>query len=181
MKYTLLLLFALGCISSCSIPAENEKPVFQINYLALMDKEIAILEDNKSEISKTIYYNRTRESKNFRHPDWRTELRPFLACNVQTPATDKLYSVFNRNSGDSLIISYIAKEENLEIRSLEIILIKNKFEGAKAILFKKNSYFTLRESLHYTSLRGYTISGAQKMMLAAETIYRVQAQFVKPS
>jgi hypothetical protein len=64
---------------------------------------------------------------------------------------------------------------------LEVVVVNRQLGKIEASLFKKNSYFTLNESLLFRAGDGYRIKGSQKMMLAAETIYRIEAKFKVPS
>lgn len=179
-----ILTFIACCfllLSGCKDPNANDNADFDFNYAILLNKELDDLKKSEATIEKKIYYQGKSETKTLDMPEWEKELRPFVECNIQTPAFDKLYSEEKRTSGDSLIYTFKAKTEKPEIRVLEVIIVKQRLKIIEASLFKKNSYFTLNESLLYRAGEGYRIQGSQKMMLAAETIYRIEAKFKVPS
>jgi hypothetical protein len=175
-----LTCFAL-LITGCTDPVKSDKSDFDFNYSTLLSKELEKLKTSNAIIEKKIYYQGKIETKTIEQPQWEKELRPFMECNIQTPAFDKLYSENKRVSGDSIIYTFKAKTDKPEIRVLEVVVVNRQLGKIEAFLFKKNSYFTLHESLLLRAGDGYRIKGSQKMMLAAETIYRIEAKFKVPS
>ena len=182
MRKFVTLLLSVAFISACTTSPQNSKPdEAEVNYAHLIDQEIKKLMDMHAGLEKTIYYQGNIEKKIIDHPDWNKELRPFLQCNIQTPAFDKLFSESRRVSGDSLILVYSAKTDKSEVRKLEIYMLNQRLDSISAELFRQNSYFMLNETLQYAPSQGYLISGSQKMMFAAETVYRIEAHFMLPS
>lgn len=181
MKILTLVVGFFLMLSGCKNPSVSNNSDFEFNYADLLNKELDGLKKSKAIIEKKIYYQGKSETKILKSPEWDKELRPFVECNIQTPAFNKLYSNEKRISGDSLIFSFKAKSEKQEIRLLEVTLVKQQLKCIEASLFKKNSYFTLNESLLYRAGEGYRIKGSQKMMLAAETVYHIEAKFKVPS
>lgn len=182
MKNLICTFCILALISACNPPQDKIKPAdIDINYVRLLDQEIKNLVNIHAGLDKSIYYQGKKEKKIIDTPDWNKELRPFLECNIQTPAFDKLYSESRRVSGDSLILVYTAKTDKSEVRKLEIYMLRQKLDSIRAELFRQNSYFTLNETLQYAPNQGYLICGSQKMMFAVETVYRIEARFMLPS
>ena len=182
MKNLIFICCMLAVISACNPPRDKiELTDIDINYVKLLDQEIKNLVNMHAGVEKSIYYQGKNEKKTIDTPDWNKELRPFLECNIQSPAFEKLYAETRRVSGDSLILVYTAKTDKSEVRKLEIYLLRQKLDSIRAELFRQNSYFTLNETLQYAPNQGYLICGSQKMMFAVETVYRIEARFMLPS
>lgn len=181
MKNIFYSILCMALVSCASDTQKSKLAETEIDYAQLIDQEIKNLGNLHCGLEKTIYYQGKIEKKVIDNPDWNRELRPFLQLNIQTPAFDKLYTSSQRVSGDSLIMIYTAKTAKSEVRKLEIYLLHQKLDSISAELFRQNSYFTLNETLQYAPNQGYLISGAQKMMFAAETVYRIEAHFMLPS
>lgn len=178
-KYLLLLLFVNAfLLESCTNTSSEVMNTADINYLELLKKDIAFLNQIGADLNKTIIYSGKKESKNLNAPNWDKELMPFINCDIQKPGFEKLYTISNRVSGDSTIILYSANSPSLQIRNLEIVLLHNTLNLVIADVHKKNTYFELNEQLIYSSRKGYIIKGSQKMMFASETIYQVEAECV---
>lgn len=173
----ILFLFFLG---GCSANGDNESEKFDISYPALIDKVSQQLQSQHVKLEKTIYYQGKVQKREINNPLWASELRPFTECNVQTPEFSKLYKVERKNSNDTLYLTYIAITDKSEIRKLELVIFNEQPEKIKAEIFRKNSYFTLSENLLFDKNQGYKIDGTQKMMFASETVYSIEARFLKP-
>ena len=172
----LLVLFISGCVAN----GDSESAKFDISYSAMLEKVSEQLTDQHIRLEKTIYYQGKVQKRVIENPVWKSELRPYIDCNVQTPEFSKLYSVEKHKTNDTLYLTYTAITEKSEIRKLELVLFKDRPEKIKAELFRKNSYFTLSENLLFEYNKGYKINGNQKMLFANETVYSIEARFVKP-
>ncbi len=162
MKKLLIAILVAVLFNSCT-----EKNIsVSNNYFDLskyMNSEINRLSDSHVSVLKVARINGEKEENRFINIDWKREFDSFFSADIHGNSfTDKYIIDTIKNLSDSLstiIIRYIAKDEELKTRVLEIHFnSKNEVELIKAELYSKNFIANLSESLIYQSGKYYSIS-----------------------
>lgn len=173
IPYSFLLLTFISC-------SDNEQKLEEITFYNLRTELTRQAADNHERglgIVKTIERGGKQEQKIFQKPDWLSELRPFMDCDLNKPAYATAYHKDSVQQNDTLLIIYTAVEKKLAVRELKLQMLKGKLVGMSADVARSNSYFSLHEQLSYIPGVSYSIIGKQHTVLAGENKYSITSQF----
>ncbi len=167
MKKLLCALLIITFFNSCS---ENKKAANQNSYFDLstfMNADIEKLHASGASVLKVASVNGEREENRFVTVDWKREFDSFISADIHNPTFSEKYIVDtivnSTDSSKSTTIRYVAKEEELRTRVLEIQFDENKIIVLiKAELFSKNFIANLSESLIYSPLKYYSITNHEE-------------------
>ena len=167
MKKLLTALLIITFFNSCS---DNKKATIKNFYFDLstfMNNDIEKLHASHASVLKSASVNGDREENRFINIDWKREFDSFFSGDIHNNSFNEKYIVDTIvNSTDSLhttMIRYVAKDEDLKTRVLEIHFDSNKnIELIKAELFSKNIISNLSESLIYSPLKYYSITNHEE-------------------
>lgn len=159
-----------------SQPATPLSPFFDLT--SFFEAEITRLMQRSGPVSKTTRINGTTETRTLPTLDYRTELAPFIAADINRPAWLDKYRV------DSLVtdgrlrkLTYTALEEDLFTRQL-VVAFGN--AGVDSIVIQKGSDLMIadtRRELVYRPASGYRLSGTQRVVLASNNRIGIEVNF----
>lgn len=167
MKKLLSVILIITFFTSCS---EHKKEAIQNSYFDLstfMNADIEKLHTSGASVLKVASVNGEREENRFITIDWKREFDSFFSADIHNNSLNDKYIVDkivnSTDSSESTTIRYVAKEEDLKTRVLEIHFDSNKnIELIKAELFSKNFVSNLSESLIYYPLKYYSITNHEE-------------------
>src|SRR5207244_4519716 len=116
---------------------------------------------------KVAAVNNSKEENRFVNLDWHREFDSFFSADIHNTSLNGKYLVDTsrivNDTANVLIIRYIAKEEGLKTRLLEIHFDSaNNVELLKAELYSKNFVASLSESLYYEPQKTYSIANHEE-------------------
>ncbi|CAN5487186.1 hypothetical protein BH11BAC2_BH11BAC2_01460 [soil metagenome] len=141
------------------------------------DKEINRLTSEQMKLHKLIVKDGKSEEKDLQVPIWKSELESFRECDFNRPAWIKSYRVDTFYTANQTHLTYKALELKLPVQKLEVILKSDTVYMINIMLSKKNAWYSSEQFLSYEALKGYSIKGTQKVVLADPTAYQITADF----
>lgn len=140
-----------------------------------LDEEKERLEKSKISLEKKIERNGKSETKIITAADFDVEFSEFYASDINRAAwLDKYAETRNENG-----LHYEAKEEQLEVREMDVITTK---DGVTKILIIKQTENMLNDSkkeLYYNSAKGYYMHNVRKSIGESETSLKIDVRFQK--
>lgn len=177
LRYLLLALLLygwLGC-TPASTPATPLSPFFDLT--AFFEAETARLA-TLGPVTKRTIINGVAESKTVSGLDYRAELGPFISADINRPAWLDKYRVDSlTRDGQLQKLTYTALDDDLFTRRVVIA-----FDNATvdSIYIEKASSLMIadtRRTLVYQPASGYSIRGAQQVLLASDNSIGIEVAF----
>jgi hypothetical protein len=161
-------------LTACSFSTKTkEQAVNYYNLQKYFSEEAARLNKSKLEIIKTVKHQDVSETQNIKIEDWSQELALFIESDINKAAWKNSY----QKDSTSTKITYTAKEENLRIRKIVILLKQNKpFKISITNQTKNNLYYT-KEELTYIPDSIYQIDKYQDVKVLGVNNYKVLGVF----
>ena len=167
MKTFPFILFIVLLLASCNSQHNSKISNNYFDLKTFLDSEIAQLNETKATVLKVASVNGDREENRFVDVDWKREFDSFYSADIHGSSFNEKYVVdTSRIINDSIysfIIRYVAKDETVKTRVLEIHFDKNQsVTEVKAELYSKNFVANLSESLDYKTGAYYSISNHEE-------------------
>ncbi len=184
MKKILVALLIITFFNSCS---DNKKDAIQNSYFDLstfMNSEIEKLYQHQLSVLKTAIVN--GESEQHRYPaiNWKREFESFYAADIYKTSLNEKYMVdtlvHSTDSSKTFIIRYVAKEEELKTRVIEVYFDAQKnVTSIKVEMFTKNFVAVLSESLLYYPGKFYRIANQEESRWFGNAEFVIEGQIEK--
>lgn len=175
MKNYFLLFVILLCSCNKSETVSIHKYFDLKKYF---EAEASRLQSGNMQLEKVLIKGNQSENIHQDSVNWNKTLAPFISCDINKPSWSNSYSVDSIRSDSSLTVIYKGIEENLPVRTIEIIW-KNEIITSIKIYKEKNSfYYTSSETYDYNS-SGFNMTGKQKVRLMDEVSYEIKGMFIK--
>ena len=174
----LLSLFPVSCSRNVENDADDDHYFDLEEYF---DKEIDYLNAENPTVKKGVLLNDEKEHLDLKIDNWKKELRAFANSDINKPALVGKYDADTTMiNGHLSKIVYIAKEEGLTTRRLEIQYDPNgTYADVIAIeLSTSNILYNSKQELIYRHHKGYEISGQQSVRFLDTDLFSVEATFV---
>lgn len=125
-----------------------------------------------------MFNNETRQVLIKDTVNWSDELAPFTEIDLGGDAFNQAFLVDTLVNGSSAKITYLNKDEKMELKSVVILLEDYKIVRISYELYTKNSLYANRKLLEYMPDNGYRISGFQKVNFLSGSDYSVHAKWI---
>ncbi|MES2689531.1 MAG: hypothetical protein V4658_03965 [Bacteroidota bacterium] len=169
----LLALTAPGCTKKEQLTNDN------FNTKAFFAAETGRLEKSKHGIIKTLMFNNeTRQLIIEDTVNWQQELAPFTEIDLSSDVFSQAFLVDTIMNGSSAKITYMGKDEKMELKSVVILLENNKLVRISYELYTKNSLYANRKLLVYMPDNGYRITGFQKVNLLSGSDFSIHVKWM---
>ncbi len=171
----LLLFFA------CSKPQEVAE---NISYYYDLEAFLQKLYPQKEQVFlKTTITEKQKQQKRVSDIRWEKELAFFEQANINKSAFRGLYDEKKEQKGDTLILQYQAKSNDLKVKFLEIKFDKSqKPLRIRAFLQTENFLYSSEKELNLhleaEKILRYSIKGKQKMIFAKAENFEIYAEKV---
>ncbi len=167
MKKLLSILFIASLLGACNSQQQSNISNNYFDLKSFLDGEIAQLNKTKATVLKVASVNGDREENRFIDVDWKREFDSFYSADIHGSSLNEKYvadtSRIINDSTYSFIIRYVAIDESVKTRVLEIHFDKNQsVTEIKAELYSKNFVANLSESLDYKTGDYYSISNHEE-------------------
>ena len=174
--YFLLLLTGLSQCAPPPAPAGSLPTFFDlVGYFEAEIDRLAAL----GPVSKTTIVNGAEATQDGITLDFRTDLAPFISADINRPAWLDKYTIDSLTTPDGSLrqLTYTAVEEDLFTRLLVV-----HFDGPRvdSIYIEKGSELMIADTkrrLTYVPARGYSLDGAQRVVLASDNSIYVEVRF----
>ncbi len=174
MLKNLSFIVLLFCLSSCSQEEANRgKVYFYYDLKGFLKQEASRLNKDSNLINKQITKNDETEKRKVKITDWQKELDLFINSDINKPAWKDSYQVQKFPQK----IVYVAKDEDLKTRRIEIKFVNNKVIQIIIDNLVDNYLYTSKEHLVYNSKTNYIIDKYQKVLLIGENNYQILGMF----
>lgn len=168
-NFIVLAVLLMVILASCAEPAK--KPAGKYTDIkGFFESEASRLRKKRAIVDKTVRRNEVSETKHGLSVNWKNELALFIESDINKPAWHDSYKV----TGDSSSISYIALDNDLRTRSIEI------HKGPDGRLLEisiinetKNNLYKSFESLKYITDSTYMINKTQDVLLLGNNRYTI--------
>lgn len=176
-KYQIVLLIHLLFIFSCSPKSEKQDRPFEFYFD--FEKEIIRLEEENPVIKKTVTKNEGSETITDA-VNWKNELSFFSSSDINKPHFKDSYEIETLVSGNEKKVRYIAKENKLPVRLVEISFSGN--EATRVYILKEvNNVITKSKyELTYFPNNKYSINGSQVIPYFYEENFFIEGIFLSP-
>ena len=128
MKNLLAIVF-IALFASCNSQQQSNISNNYFDLKTFFDREIAQLNRTKATVLKVASVNGDREENRFIDVDWKREFDSFYSADIHGSSFNEKYVVDTsriiNDSAYSFIIRYVAKDETVKTRVLEIHFDKN--------------------------------------------------------
>jgi hypothetical protein len=184
-KNGLIFIFLISVFSACQ-PQTTDNEVFNLNIF--LDKQIALLGQQKVSVEKTIVADGKKEKKSVSNINWQKELEMFRQSDVMKTALRSRYDIqknaaneltFLRKSGEDIPVKFLKltfEGDSTQISSLEAVLLQENYlyrsERKLQMNLRKNANGNME-------LVDYHISGTRKPIFLQETNFDLQAVILK--
>lgn len=169
-----LLVLLLRC-TPASTPATSLTPFFDLSgYFTAEIKRLARL----GPVTKSTTINGRTEVQTVSGLDYATELAPFLSADINRPAwldqyrTDSLH-----RDGQLQKLTYTALDDDLFTRRVVISFDGDAVDSIHIIKLSELMIADTRRELRYVPATGYSIRGAQKVLLASDNSIAIDVTF----
>ncbi len=188
-KISILILVVFGgCREVVQDKIQNTNQYFDLK--GLLEEQIILLDSLRPSVKKTTYIDAVEETQSFQldSTGWAREMEIFFEVDINDPILKDAYQIKEKSHEDSLrSVLYEAKAlDNTEIKFLEVIYLSETDipRYIRAVFAEKNALYDSRRSLKLefqkykdlNILSGYSIEGAQKMLLKDTILYKVQVR-----
>lgn len=184
----LVLLIASGCREVVQDKIQNTDQYFDLR--GLLEEQIILLDSLRPAITKTTNIDGVEETQAIQldSTGWATELQIFFEADINDPILRDAYQLKEETQGDSMRSeSFEVKTgQNTEIKILKIDYPSETNAPAQisAVFEEKNALYDAKRALELrferydgeNILTGYSIIGAQKMLLKDTVFYKVQVE-----
>ncbi|MBC8109884.1 MAG: hypothetical protein H7Y04_02365 [Verrucomicrobia bacterium] len=178
-------MFLIGIFSACQ-QQSADKEVFNLNIF--LDKQIAMLEQQKVNVEKVIVVDGKTEKKKLAGVNWQKELEMFRQSDVLKTALRSRYDIqkvtpaqmtFLRKSGENIPVKFLKlsfEGDSTQISSLEAVLLQENYLYRSERTLQMN----LRKNVNGNmELVNYHISGTRKPVFLQETHFDLQAVILR--
>jgi hypothetical protein len=175
LTYLYLLLFV-----SCTSKTENiteVKPYFDLKKY--FTEQAGILNKQDTKLQKQITKDGKTEVEQFTSVNWQLELKPFSDCDINKPSWFHSYFADTNFVAGEMRVKYIARDASLQVQQILLIFENNQLTRLYIDKESINSYYHSKNSYAFIPAEGFSINGAQEVMLARKTNYSIVAKFVK--
>lgn len=182
MKGLGLLLLVL-LLSSCGadLTPQKEKDIQQYFDLeSYFNQEATRLIELQPTVSKTIISKDRKETKELNTINWQNELALFRNNDINKPSWENKYTIDSTFSDDgSLVLTYTAKEEDLQTRQLDVELFDDRVHSIIIVNRVENAIYSSQQYLTYRPNREYTIKKTQDVTLMGDDDYEIEVSFIQ--
>lgn len=169
----ILIFLCLG-LSSCTYPtASKSEDATYFDLKGFFEKESLRLNKMKQPIQKTVSRNGIQETKAVQ-TDWAKELSLFTESDINKSAWKNSYLKRTKKSG---IIEYIALEDKLKTRRIEISKSGTRIKSIRILNRTSNFLYKSTETLAYFPDSIYVINKDQQVQLLGKNTYLITGRF----
>lgn len=134
-------------------------------------------------LHKTLFFDTKDQTTELRSPDWKKELEPFLAIDLQKVSYQGRFEVDTVTLGDTAYrIDYRATEKQTDLQYCTLVCDKQ--DGSMlsfSATFKHlNNLYQSTKTYTYSPLQGYSIKGDQQVKLVKPVDYEIEGIFINP-
>lgn len=179
-----LFLFVIEACSPISTSKANEKRYFDL--ASFVQKQIDLLSNQPLLIEKKIYLDGKQQEISIDSINWTKELALFKEADINLPSLSGSYAI--KEDKQEHIVSYLAKEDKLRVREMQIVFGEGSIENinvkeVKIVYAENNQLYEISRKMNMKikdgKLYAYAIQGFQKVVLKDSTIYEISG-IVKP-
>jgi maltodextrin utilization protein YvdJ len=181
----LLFFLAIEACSPTSASKENEKRYFDL--ASFVQKQIDLLSHQSLWVEKKIYLDGRRQEISTDSINWTKELALFREADLNSPSLVSSYDI--KEDKQARTLSYLAKEDRLKVREIQLVLggdgsIENiNIEEVKIVYAENNPLYEISRKMSMKIKNGqlyaYTIQGFQKVVLKDSMVYEING-VIKP-
>lgn len=181
-RFRLLLCWLLwSTLQACYLPPTNENlpkrgPFFDLQ--AFFEEEAKYLEAASPTLDKIIQHNGQTEQHTVSISDWPAELRFFSKVDINKPSWQDQYQVDTLPEPEGYKLRYKALNDNLETRSLDIMIAADTVRAIVAIKRVENQVYNSQQYLTYIPRQRYEIKRVQDVALLEPNDYLIQATYL---
>ena len=174
----LFLVILLGSCSADLNPKEEIKDKAFFDLKGYFEEEAKRLRALSPMVTKTIISKDEKETQELETINWENELALFGINDINKPAWVEKYSVDSTKLKDgTLILTYEAKEEDLQTRKLDIHLYDEDVYSVIIVNRVNNAIYTSQQYLTYAPREGYTIKKTQDVTVMGKDDYEIEVSF----
>ncbi len=174
----IVLLLLSGCNTNKqeAISEQMDQPFFNIK--SFLDAEILRV-SSIGTFRKITMVNGLTEEKGLDSLDLKSELSLFYDVDINRPAWIGKYSVDSTFNVDKQLtrLHYLAKDEDLGIRSLTIEFQNDAVERLEAIKVSSSALAKSNQKLSYSPATGFIIESTQGIRFTSDNVYKIEVRF----
>jgi hypothetical protein len=147
---------------------------------AYFESEITRLTKEHAGLQKNLLFDKQHNSIQNDTPDWKKELEPFLAIDLNKAAYAGRFDVDTSLGYTGFRIRFKAKDAQTDLRYCIITKQTDQLYSVEAAFGNKNNLYQSTKKFTYNPHLGYSITGDQRVTLSTPVDYTIEANFVKP-
>ena len=177
---TLLVLLVLGLFfCSCQNSKLEKVTTPYFDFKSYFEKQAAELSAKNLRIKKTVIKDNVVAEKIFDHPDWKTELNPFVECDINKPSWKNSYTIDSSGNNETYCIKYLARDSSLEIKSINFCFERDSISFIRIEKRTDDMYYNNSTTLNYFPMKAYSIINSQKITFNKGSEVEVKGLFLK--
>ena len=168
-------LYALPACTPASQPATPLSPFFDLT--GFFEEELDRL-PGIGTVTKSTTINGVTDTQRTAALDYRTELAPFLSADINRPAwLDKYRADSLHQDGVLRRLTYTALDDDLFTRELFVSFDGPAVDSIRIVKGSELMIADTRRELLYVPRSGYSIRGAQRVLLASDNRIAIEVEF----
>lgn len=171
----LLFIGWLFCFTNCSEPEAKKGLDLYFSLEGYFTAEISSLQQKDLHLKKAMSHNNETDSIVIHKPDWRHELKAFIAEDINKPAYRGVVDSTTETEGDDVVTLYNLKLKD-ETRIIHVYRDSSGVKKVKIEKYKNNFIFSSSSELVYIPSRSYSISSRSNVFNMWKTDAIVNAQ-----
>jgi len=159
---------------------DKEATVYYFDFHQYFNAEVADLQGSMPKIKKTIVLNGVSEEKTISTDSgiWVSELKPFLAMDINKPAWKDAYSVDTIRANEGYEIVFTG-DSSMAIPFVNIGFDDNgSVRSIKFSKFTRNSFGSIRMDMEYRTKSGYSVKKVRDLNKISHTEFEINARYI---
>jgi hypothetical protein len=173
------------CVLTLLVSCDSNRTQKEIywNSISYFQSETTRLTAERIGLHKKLLFDHKDQTTELLTPDWKKELEPFLAIDLQKVSYQGRFDVDTITVGDTAYrIHYQATEEQTDLQNCTVVCDK---QNGSIISFSAkfnhlNNLYQSTKTYTYSPLQGYSIKGDQQVKLVNPVDYEIEGNFVSP-